>query len=223
MIKGIVFDLDGVITDTASFHYSAWKKLASEIGIEIDLSVNEQLKGISRTQSIMKILAYAGKTEAYSDREIKKLAERKNAYYTEMIQEITPYHILPGISRLIGEIREKNLKIALASASKNAPDILKRLHLLEVFKVIVDPETLKNGKPEPEIFERAARLLNLPPQECVGIEDARAGVQAIVSSGMFAVGVGDSTQLKEANLVFPNTKSIRLNTILSMASSWQTR
>ncbi len=201
MKKGFVFDLDGVITDTAKFHYLAWKDLADEIGIEIDLKFNEQLKGISRMDSLERILAYGNKADAYTTEEKEALAEKKNTHYVELLQDLTPDDLLPGVQDFLNEAKAQNVPCAIASASKNAPFILEKLGVQEAFDAIVDPATLTKGKPDPEIFIRAAEAIKIAPAEAVGFEDAQAGLDGIKAAGMYAVGVYSGEELHGADLI----------------------
>lgn len=218
MIKGLIFDLDGVITDTADYHFLAWKSLAEKIGIEIDREFNEQLKGISRMESLDLILKHGGKETAYTEAEKEELATQKNEEYKAYIKEITPDDLLPGIDALLKEAKEKKLGLVLASASKNGPAIMERLEIMDLFDGIVDPASLKAGKPDPEIFIKGAEMLNLSPQECVGLEDAEAGIQSINSAHMFSVGVGSKEAMKEADYAVESTADLNLKTILEKAN-----
>lgn len=189
MIRGIIFDLDGVITDTAKFHYAAWKSLASELGIEIDEKFNEKLKGISRIESLEKILDYGGIREKYSDDEINSLAQKKNEEYKKLLKSLDRKDILPGISEFIDELRENNIKIGLASVSKNAPIILEKLGLMEKIDFIADPSKVEKGKPAPDIFIEAARGIGIEIEEVIGIEDSDAGVKAMKNCKMKSIGI----------------------------------
>ncbi|AGY83007.1 beta-phosphoglucomutase [Carnobacterium inhibens] len=208
MIKGIIFDLDGVITDTAQLHYNAWKKLAEELEIFFDYKFNETLKGVSRMDSLDKILIYGKKQNDYSTAEKEVLAEKKNNHYIQELNKLNSESILPGIKGVLMYLKEQNLLIALASASKNAPIILKKLELYEKFDVIIDPATLKEGKPNPEIYLNAVEVLGLQNSEVIGIEDAVVGVKAVNSANILSVGVGDKMVLKEANVVISTTKEL---------------
>lgn len=219
MIKGLIFDLDGVITDTAEYHYLAWKSLAEKIGIEIDRAFNEQLKGISRMESLELILQHGNKSEAYTLEEKETLATQKNEEYKEYIKQVTPADLLPGIAELLRDAREQGIKMSLASASKNAPEIMQRLEIDGLFEGIVDPASLKAGKPDPEIFIRGAELLGLSVKECVGLEDAEAGIESINAAGMFSVGVGTKEAMKEADYAVESTAELDLKTILEKASA----
>jgi len=200
-IKAFIFDLDGVIVDSAEYHYLAWAQLAEELGIPFDRSYNERLKGVSRMESLALILDNARDCKTYTTSEKMKLADRKNENYKQLIQRITPEDLLPGIAKLLQDLRTADIRIGLASASHNAPLIVDLLQVTSYFDVIVDPGTLKKGKPDPEIFLTAASLLGVTPDSCIGIEDAEAGIQAIQRAGMFAVGVGDPVSMQAADMV----------------------
>ncbi|MFD1030105.1 beta-phosphoglucomutase [Metaplanococcus flavidus] len=212
--KLIIYDLDGVITDTAEFHFLAWKKLADELGIPIDRHFNEQLKGISRMDSLDRILEQASPPMKLSTEEKIELATRKNAYYLELIEEISPEHILPGIKALLQANKEAGIKTAIGSASKNAPRILEKLGLGDTFDHIVDAAEVKKGKPDPETFTAAADALGIAYTDCIGIEDAVAGVEAINRAGMFSVGVGDKAHLSHADYLVSATNELVFEEII---------
>ncbi|KKK92853.1 hypothetical protein LCGC14_2698780, partial [marine sediment metagenome] len=203
-IEAVIFDLDGVITDTAECHYKAWKKLADERDIPFTRGDNESLKGVSRMESLDIILNKGGRS--CSQQEKEALAERKNEYYRLLIAGITPEDLLPGIKSLVEELRGAEIKLALASVSRNARTVVDNLKVGEYFDIIVDPVAIRMGKPDPEIFLRAADLLNIPYRNCVGVEDAQAGVAAIKAAGMFAVGIGAS--LNGADWKVANTSQL---------------
>lgn len=198
-MRGFVFDLDGVLADTAKYHYMAWRQLAAELGITIDKQFNEQLKGISREESLERILIYGGKSEIFSDAEKAELAEKKNRHYVELLAELTPEEVLPGVRYFLMNVRRLEIPCAVASASKNAPLILTKLAINDYFVGVVDPATLTKGKPDPEIFIKAAQLMALQPAEVIGFEDAQAGIDGIKGCGMYAIGIGDTQQLKGAD------------------------
>lgn len=208
MIRGVIFDLDGVITDTAKFHYIAWKNLASELGIEIDEEFNETLKGIPRLDSLVKILEYGGVRQNYSDSDIDSLADKKNEEYKLLLEELSKDDILLGIEEFIDELRSNNIKIGLASVSKNAPTILKKLELIEKIDFIADPSKVAKGKPAPDIFIEAARGIGLEIENTVGIEDAESGVKAMRACNMRSVGIG-----VEADLTLKGTSELSLEVI----------
>ncbi|SEO21510.1 beta-phosphoglucomutase [Amphibacillus marinus] len=215
MIKGLVLDLDGVIADTAEYHYLAWKWLGEQLGIQIDREFNEQLKGISRLESLELILTHGQLNDAFSEVEKNNLAAKKNDVYKKYISEIVPTDILPGINDLLSEAKVRGLKLSIASASMNAPDILKNLKVDMYFDAIVNPASLKHGKPDPEIFIKAAQLLGLSPEQCIGIEDAEAGIEAINGAGMFSVGVGAEILMKNADFFVAETNYLNLGDLLS--------
>ncbi len=188
-LAAVIFDLDGVITDTAEHHYRAWKRLAAEESIPFDRELNERLKGVSRMESLDIILDSAGQTASLPDK--VRLADRKNAYFRELIDAITPADLLPGIGDLLADLRTRGIRTGIASMSQNVYDVVRHLGIESMVDVIVDPATLVKGKPDPEIFLTAAELLGLRFEDCVGIEDARAGIEAITAARMVAVGVGD--------------------------------
>ncbi|MCG0276478.1 MAG: beta-phosphoglucomutase [Thermosediminibacteraceae bacterium] len=205
--KAAIFDLDGVIADTARFHYLAWKKLADELGIYFDEKINERLKGIGRMESLEIILEKSPRI--FSKEEKEFLAEKKNGYYKEMIEKITHQDLLPGAGELLCTLKDWGIKIALASASKNAPLVLKNLGIAGLFDYVVDAARIKKGKPDPEIFLVAAENLGINASECVGIEDSAAGIEAIKRAGMFAVGIGNPEVLKNADIVLRDLKDFR--------------
>ncbi|MFW8617274.1 beta-phosphoglucomutase [Enterococcus innesii] len=215
MKKGFVFDLDGVITDTAKYHYIAWKELAAEIGIEIDLKFNEQLKGISRMDSLERILTLGSKNDAYTEVEKEALATKKNTHYVQLLQSLTPDDLLPGVKTFLDEAKAKNIPCAIASASKNAPFILDKLGVMQDFDTIVDPATLKKGKPDPEIFIQAALALGIEPAEAVGFEDAQAGIDGIKAAGMYAVGVYSGEELHGADVIVEKLTDLNIDELLS--------
>ncbi|WP_286149701.1 beta-phosphoglucomutase [Romboutsia ilealis] len=216
MIDAFIFDLDGVITDTAEYHYLAWKELANSIGIEIDREFNETLKGISRMESLDKILIHGKKQNDFTIEEKGKMANDKNMYYVSLIENITPKDILPGISNLLEDIKSNNKKIGLASASKNATMVLNNLKLVNYFDFIADASKCKNSKPAPDIFLMALKGLNVEAKNCIGIEDAYSGIEAINASGMYSIGVGDKEILKNANLVVKDTTYLKFDTLMDI-------
>jgi len=192
--QALIFDLDGVITDTAEFHYQAWQKLADELSIPFDRERNQLLRGIGRMESLEIILEKSSK--AFSDAQKRELAETKNGYYKSLVLSITPSDILPGMLQLLKEAQERGIRTALASASANGPAILERLEISSMLQYVVDPTKLSKGKPHPEIFIKAAAGLGIAPNRCVGLEDAHAGISAIKGAGMYAIGIG--THLHDA-------------------------
>ncbi|MCM3268671.1 beta-phosphoglucomutase [Paenibacillus elgii] len=215
-VQAVIFDLDGVITDTAEYHYEAWKVLAEELGIPFTREFNEELKGISRMESLEKILVLGGKAHDFTEEQKNALADKKNEHYLTLIQNISPADVLPGINEFIAEIEARGLKIGLASASKNALAVLESLGLKDKFHAIVDAKTVLRGKPDPEIFLKAAHLLEVEPGACIGVEDAAAGVEAIKGAGMFAVAIGAQELFANADLVYESTAGLSLEAILPL-------
>lgn len=199
--KAVIFDLDGVITDSARYHYEAWKKITDELEIPFDLEFNEKLKGVSREESLELLLAKDPEGRRYSEEEKDKIAECKNKYYTELISQMTQADILPGIREFIRELKDQDIKIGLASVSQNAVTILQRLGLYGEFDYIAYPEKIKRLKPYPDIFLDCADKMGIRPSACVGIEDAKSGILAIKRAGMKAIGVGSPKEMQEADLV----------------------
>lgn len=211
MFKGVLFDLDGVITDTAEYHYLAWKKLADDLGISIDRQFNEKLKGVSREDSLRLILEHGGRKKDFSETEFNQLAKSKNDNYVEMIQAVSPKDVYPGILELLKALKNADIKISLASASKNGPFLLKQMELTDYFDGIADPAAVRAGKPAPDIFILAAEVVGLAPNECIGIEDAQAGISAIKASGALPVGVGSAKQLGDEIAIVASTAELTLN------------
>ncbi len=201
-IKACLFDLDGVLVDTARYHFKAWRRLANELGIDFTENQNEQLKGISRIESLNKILSW-GKLEKTTE-EKELLATQKNDWYVEMISGMTPAEVLPGTLPFLREVKAAGYRIALGSASKNAGLILKKTMLDTFFDALVDGNMVSKSKPDPEVFLTGALLLAVSPQECVVFEDALAGIEAAHNGGMKTIGIGDPALLQTADRVVAN-------------------
>lgn len=213
MIKAVIFDLDGVIVDTAHYHYLAWKRLAKELGFDLTLEQNELLKGVSRMRSLEIILDLGG--IELSEAEKERIANKKNGWFVEYVNEMKPEEIFPGVKELLKSIRSKGLKMGLASSSKNAHAVINLLNIENEFDAIVDGTMIIHSKPDPEIFLLAASKLGVIPAECVVFEDAEAGVEAALAAGMKCVGVGSPEQLGKANLVVAKTADFKLQTLNS--------
>lgn len=198
-ITACIFDLDGVIVDTARYHYLAWRRLARELGFDFSPVHNERLKGVSRMKSLEILLEVGGIT--LSKDEMEDAAQRKNAWYVDYISTLTPDNILPGVLDFIREIDKNGIKKAIGSASKNAGIILRRLQIENLFDAVIDGNRISKAKPDPEIFLLAAKELGAGPEECIVFEDAQAGIEAAKNGGMYGVGVGDSAILSKADLV----------------------
>jgi len=211
-IKAIIFDLDGVIVDTAVFHYQAWKKLANSMGFDLTETQNERLKGISRLESL-DILLEIGKTDAISDEEKQQLATSKNEWYRENILKMTPKDILPGVKNFLQELKKAHYKIAIGSSSKNAGTILERIGLENYFDAVVDGTKISRSKPDPEVFLKGAQELNIPPEQCLVFEDAESGIEAAKNAGMKTIGVGKPENLPKADKVIPGFQNVNISII----------
>lgn len=205
-MKAVLFDLDGVIADTATYHFTAWRNLIQEhFQVNLPDELEEKTKGVSREDSLRIILDYLGKH--VSPEEFLALTAEKNAAYVAALEELSPRHILPGIATLIADLRKHGIALCLASASKNGPIILEKLGLSDAFDAIVNPEEIGAGKPAPDIFISAAKKLQLDPADCVGIEDSVAGVTAINRAGCLSIGIG-GTELNHADYRFAGSNEV---------------
>jgi beta-phosphoglucomutase len=213
-LKACIFDLDGVIVDTAKYHFMAWRRLAKEMGFLFTLEDNEALKGVSRMASLEILLRIGGL--APGDKEKEELAARKNRWYVEFISGLTPDEILPGSIRLLKALRREGIRTAIGSASKNAGTILEGIKIRELFDVVVDGNKIHNAKPDPEVFVRGAEELNIDPSCCIVFEDAQAGIEAAIAGGMKCVGVGDPKLLGKADMVIPNLRKITVRQLKNL-------
>lgn len=198
-MKGAIFDLDGVLVDTAKYHYLAWKKLANQLGFDFTEEENEQLKGVSRVRSLEILLELGGIEK--DELEQSRLREMKNDWYLTFIKDMTEDELLKGAKKYLLQLKKEGVKISLGSASKNAVSILKSLNIYELFDVIIDGTKVTNAKPDPEVFLKAAQGLGLSPEDCIVFEDAQAGVQAGKAAGMYVIGIGTKENLPEADKV----------------------
>ncbi len=212
MIKGCIFDLDGVIVDTAKYHYLAWKELADDLGFEFTEKDNERLKGVSRMRSLDILLEVGNKT--FDEASKLKFAENKNKRYLDYILNMTPDEILPGVLDFLDDLRSKNIKIALGSASKNAMTILNQLKLKNYFDVVIDGTKVSKAKPDPEVFLKGAEALHLKPEECIVFEDAEAGVEAAIKGGFKCIGIGSPENLGNANYVMKGFENISFDELI---------
>lgn len=213
-MKACIFDLDGVIVDTARFHYLAWKRLADELGISFSELDNERLKGVSRMDSLDIILSLGNQT--LSAQEKLQAAEKKNQWFLEYVNTMTPQDVLPGAIQLLEQLQRNNIRIALASSSKNANTVLQLVNVSHFFEVVVDGTMVKQAKPDPEIFLLAASRLGVEPSESCVFEDAEAGVEAAVKAGMFCVGIGSPVQLSKADVVVKSLLDFQYQNLLSL-------
>ncbi|PIQ19816.1 MAG: beta-phosphoglucomutase [Cytophagales bacterium CG18_big_fil_WC_8_21_14_2_50_42_9] len=213
-IKACLFDLDGVIVDTAVYHYKAWKRLANELGFDFTETQNEELKGISRMHSLEKILGWGAVIK--SDLEKNELATRKNNWYVEMITQMEPSEILPGAKEFLISLQEAGYKTALGSASKNSGIILEKVGLSQLFDAIIDGNSVSASKPNPEVFLKGAEALCVDPAACVVFEDAIAGVEAGKAGGMKVVGIGSPEILTNADLVVAGLHEMSLEKLKAL-------
>ncbi|MCU0469555.1 MAG: beta-phosphoglucomutase [Arcicella sp.] len=207
--KACLFDLDGVIVDTAIYHFQAWRRLANELGFDFTEHQNEQLKGISRMESLELILNWGNIT--LTETEKLDWATRKNSWYLDLVMQMTPNEVLEGVPEFLKSLQEQNIKIALGSASKNSKLILEKIQMLHYFDAIIDGNNITKGKPNPQVFLLGAEATNTQPAECVVFEDAVAGVQAGKAAGMTVVGVGSPEILTEADIVITSFKEMSVD------------
>lgn len=215
MTIGFIFDLDGVITDTAKFHYQAWKALADSLGIPIDETFNETLKGISRMDSLDRILAHGHRENAFTPAEKEALAQQKNDHYVQLLEHLTTEDVLPGVVPLLQQAQARHIPCAVASASKNAPLILEKLGVRAYFATIVDPDSLSKGKPDPEIFLAAADSIGVLPQNAIGFEDAQSGIDGLKAAGIYAVGLSANQPLLGADMQVSEMTELSVDVMLN--------
>ncbi|MDJ0706088.1 MAG: beta-phosphoglucomutase [Leptolyngbyaceae cyanobacterium MO_188.B28] len=216
-LKGVIFDLDGVLTDTAEFHYQAWQQLADETGLPFDREANEALRGLSRRESLMRILG----DRTFSEEAIQSMMDKKNGYYVALIQNITAAELLPGSVALLDELRQAGIKAAIGSGSKNARTIIDKLGIGDRIDAISDGYSVSNSKPAPDVFLHAAGLLGLEPSQCAVVEDAGAGVEAALAAGMWAIGLGPAERVGAAHVVLPSLDGITLTDLTSKLAQAQ--
>ena len=207
--KAIIFDLDGVIVDTAKYHFVAWQAIARQLGIHFTKKDNELLKGVSRVKSLDIILKLGNKSLNKTEKDA--ILEAKNQHYLELIAQMNEDEMLPGIKELLWDLKQKNIPFALGSASKNARRILEALNITDWFTAIVDGNDVSKAKPDPEVFLTAAKRLGMQPKNCIVVEDAQAGILAAKRAGMKAIGIGQAENLQQADLVLPNTKYLNVD------------
>lgn len=214
MLRGFLFDLDGVIVDTAKYHFLAWKRLADELDAKFTIEDNELLKGVSRMRS-MEIILELNKLKISDERKLE-LATKKNTWYVDYIVKMGADEILPGTIDFLEETKAKGIKIALGSASKNAQIILDRLEISPYFDAIISGNEVSKAKPDPEVFLLGAKSVGLKPEECIVFEDAQAGVQAAINAGMKCIGIGEADILGDADLVVDGLHSLKVEDVLKL-------
>lgn len=213
MIKACIFDLDGVIVDTAKYHFQAWRRLANELGFDFSEADNEQLKGVSRMESLDIILGWGGITPSKEQK--LELADRKNEWYKDLISHMQPGEILPGVPEFLDDLQRHGIRIALGSASKNAGAVIQSIGLRDCFEVIVDGRQTTRSKPDPQVFQLAAAKLGLQPAACIVFEDADSGIEAALAGGFYAVGVGSPEVLGKAHMVIPGFAGLAWSDVLN--------
>jgi beta-phosphoglucomutase len=213
-VRAVIFDLDGVLTDTAEYHYRGWQRLADEEGVPFDRERNEALRGVSRTESLRLLLD----GREVSDEAFHEMAERKNGYYLEYLQDMSPADLLPGAVELVEDAKGRGLKVAIGSSSKNAGFVLDALGITDLFDAVADGHSVDRAKPEPDLFLEAAAMLGVPPETCVVVEDAESGVDAALAAGMIAVGVGPEERVGHAPHRFATVADVDLGEVLGAAS-----
>jgi beta-phosphoglucomutase len=209
-----IFDLDGVIVDTARYHFLAWKRLTDQLGIHFTEEDNERLKGVSRMASLEIILGIGNRKA--DERQKQEYATLKNSWYIDYISKMTPDEVLPGCLSFIRELRNADIRVAIGSASKNTPMILERVGIRELFDAIADGNNVTEAKPNPEVFIKAAEMVGIKPEKCVVFEDAVAGVQAALNAGMMCIGVGSSKILIKAHFVVHGLNEMNLSKLISI-------
>ena len=213
-ISAVIFDLDGVIVSTDEYHYQAWKQISDQENIYFDREINERLRGVSRMESLDIILSHSNKV--YSQSEKGLLAQRKNDIYCELLNKLSPNDILPGVINLLISLKARDIKVAIGSSSKNTPFILDQIGLASNFDAIADGNSIKNSKPDPEVFLLAAKMLGVEPEACVVIEDAEAGIDAAKAAGMKAVGIGSAAKCLNADLKLIDLTNIEIDQLLEV-------
>jgi beta-phosphoglucomutase len=211
-IRAVIFDLDGVIVSTDEYHFRAWKKIADEEGIHFDRKINERLRGVSRMESLEILLEISKRP--YTPEEKLELANRKNTYYREMLGGLTPGSILPGVPEFLAVLRERGIKIAIASSSRNTPVILKQIGMAAYFDAVADGNGIRRSKPDPEVFLLAAAKLGAEPRACAAVEDAYAGIDAALAAGMKAVGVGYAAGYEKAHIRARDLSCVNIDELL---------
>ncbi len=216
LVKACIFDLDGVLVDTAKYHFIAWRRLANELGVDFNEHDNEQLKGLSRDASLDVILKKGNVSGTQQERQ--EWMDKKNTWYLELVHQMKEDETLPNAKELLNQLKSAGIGIALGSASKNAPLILERVGIAHLFDSIIDGTKTSKSKPDPEVFLLGASEMGFEPSDCIVFEDALSGVQAAKSGGFFAVGIGSPEVLTQADVVFPDLSEITVENLMSLSS-----
>lgn len=212
-VKALIFDLDGVLVDTAKFHFLAWREMANALGFDFDEHQNEALKGLSRAESMTKILSWGN--VSLTQAEVLHYMQQKNEWYLSYVDKLTPKDALPGAENFLRHCKSYGFPLGLGSASKNARTILDKLGLTPLFDAIIDGTIATLSKPNPQVFLKGAEALHTPPKNCVVFEDAIAGIQAAHNAEMRAIGIGQPDVLSEAELVFPSLNNLDVTTLIT--------
>ncbi len=212
MIQAVLFDLDGVLTDTAEYHYLAWKQLADELNIPFTRADGDRLRGVSRRPALEIILGLDDRT--CTEKEMQEMMTRKNDCYRNMLTRVTPHDLLPGVANLLGGLRALGIKIAVASASRNSPDVIDRLGITDSIDQLVHGGHVERQKPYPDLFLLAAKQLGVPAAACIVVEDAAAGIQAAIDAGMISVGLGPVERVGAADRVFADLENVSAGVLL---------
>ncbi len=210
-IKAFIFDLDGVLTDTAEHHFLSWKRLCDEEGLSFNRKINEKLRGVSRKKSLEIILG----DKKVSEDKFAEMLERKNKYYQDSIRNISPGDLFPGAEDILEELKNKGIKLALGSSSKNARPVIEGLGIGKYFDAIADGNSVERAKPAPDLFLFAAERLGVSPGKCVVVEDAEAGIEAALEAEMFVVGIGPPERVGKSHIYFPSVTDIKLEEVLN--------
>jgi beta-phosphoglucomutase len=213
-ISAVIFDLDGVIVSTDEYHYQAWKQISDQENIYFDREINETLRGVSRMESLDIILSRSDRR--YNDNEKQLLALRKNEIYCKLLNNLSPNNILPGVINLLLRLKARDIKVAIGSSSKNTPFILQQIGLTSNFDAIADGNSIKNSKPDPEVFLLAADMMGVTPMVCAVIEDAQAGIDAAKAAGMKAVGIGSASTCLNADLKLKDLTNLDIDQLLEV-------
>lgn len=216
-IRAVLFDLDGVLTDTAEYHYLAWKRLADELSIRFTPDDGDRLRGVSRRPALEIILSLGDRS--WNETEIQEMMARKNGYYRELLTQITPRDLLPGVAGLLRGLRARGVKVAVASASKNSPDVIERLGITGSIDQLVHGGDVERPKPAPDLFLLAAKKVGVPVAACLVVEDAAAGIEAAIAAGMVSIGLGPRERVGAADRVFADLANVTVHELLAAGRS----
>ncbi len=215
MIKAVLFDLDGVLVSTDEYHYRSWQKLSAEEGFDFfDEEFNHRFRGVARMECIEIITRASGRN--YTPEQKQELAARKNRYFVDSLQTVTPEALLPGALRALQELKKRSIKIAVASNSRNAKTIIQRVRIEPYLDAVVDGHEIENSKPDPEVFLLAAKNVGVPPSHCIVVEDAVTGIEAARRAGMKALGIGTKSRLPNADIVVADLSAISIDELLNL-------